>query len=101
MAFFLLQMAHGPAWDEARGIREQDGWDEHARFMDALVDDGFVVAGGPVGDRQQAHLLVEASDEAERLRDDPWQEWQVLGIGSLERWAIWLDGTGRASAGSD
>ena len=58
MAFFLLQMAHGPAWDEARGIREQDGWDEHARFMDALVDDGFVVAGGPVGERQQAHLLV-------------------------------------------
>ncbi len=104
MAFFLLQMAHGPHWDEARGIREQDGWDEHARFMDALVDEGFVVLGGPVGDRQQVHLVVEASDAAEareRLRDDPWNEAQVLSIGSLEPWSVWLDGTGRASAGSD
>jgi hypothetical protein len=27
-------------------MREQEGWDEHARFMDALVDDGFVLLGG-------------------------------------------------------
>ena len=49
MAFFLLQMAHGPAWDEARGIREQDGWDEHARFMDALVDEGCATTRGRSG----------------------------------------------------
>jgi hypothetical protein len=60
--------------------------------------------GGPVGDRQRVQLVVEASDEAEardRLRDDPWHEAQLLSIGSLEPWSVWLDGTGRVSAGSD
>jgi hypothetical protein len=31
-------------------MREQDAWDEHAAFMEALVDDGFVVLGGPIGE---------------------------------------------------
>jgi hypothetical protein len=105
VAFFLLSMAHGPNWDESRGIREQDEWDAHARFMDALVDDAFVVLGGPVGDRQRVMLVVEADDEAEieqHLCEDPWQPMGVLRIGSIEPWSVWLDGTGRAaSAGSD
>jgi hypothetical protein len=38
-------------------MREQDDWDAHAGFMDGLVDDGFVLLGGPVGDgmRFSAH----------------------------------------------
>ena len=37
-------------------MREQDGWDEHARFMNGLVDDGFIVLGGPLeGDRETMH----------------------------------------------
>ena len=37
--------------------------DEHAAFMDGLVDDGFVVLGGPVGDGEQTLHVVEAADE--------------------------------------
>lgn len=44
MATFLCTLVHGPAWDDARGIREQDGFDVHTEFMDALVADGFVIA---------------------------------------------------------
>ena len=35
-------------------MREQeDGWDEHARFMDDLVDKGSIIPGGPLeGDRE-------------------------------------------------
>ena len=39
MANFAVRLVHGPCWDPSRPIREQDGWDEHATFMDELVDD--------------------------------------------------------------
>ena len=39
MANFALMLMHGPGWDATRPIRRQDGWDEHAAFMDRLVKD--------------------------------------------------------------
>lgn len=95
MALFALTMVHGHQWDASRQIREQDAWDEHAAFMDGLVDDGFVVLGGPVGDGEQALLVVEASGEREiqtRLIGDPWAAMDLLRIGAVQRWTIWLDG---------
>jgi hypothetical protein len=47
MANFAVRLVHGPGWDPARPIRQQDGWDGHAAFMDGLVDDGFIILGGP------------------------------------------------------
>lgn len=31
-------------------MREQALWAEHAKFMDALTAEGFVVLGGPLGE---------------------------------------------------
>lgn len=84
----------GPSWDSARGIREQDDWDAHASFMDGLVDTGFVIIGGPVGE-DGALLLVHAHDETEirtRMSDDPWWRSELLHVGLIEPWQIWLDG---------
>ena len=92
MPYFALTEACGPAWDPSRDRREQDGWDEHAAFMDALVDDGFVLLGGPIGDGRRVMLLVEAEDEREireRLAADPWLP-GVLEIESIEPWLLWL-----------
>jgi hypothetical protein len=94
LPYFLITRAWGPAWDPTRPRREQDGWDEHAAFMDSLVDEGFVVLGGPVGDVEtgKAVNLVEAeSEEAvrRRLADDPWPE-DLLAIESVEPWTLWL-----------
>jgi hypothetical protein len=94
MPWFLVRETAGPAWDLARTRREQDGWDEHARFMDGLVEDGFVVLGGPVGDPGTGDplLVVEADDEAAvhaRLADDPWLG-TILAIRSVEPWTVWL-----------
>jgi uncharacterized protein len=94
MAWFLVRETSGPAWDHARPRREQDGWDAHADFMDALVDDGFVVLGGPTGDPDTGDpvLAVEAEDEAavrDRLATDPWMG-TVLTIRSVEPWTVWL-----------
>jgi uncharacterized protein YciI len=94
MANFAVRLIHGPGWDSSRPIREQDGWDAHAAFMDALVDDGFLILGGPVDDGEQTLHAVEATDEAQvraRFAGDPWAKAGLLEIGSLERWAFWLD----------
>jgi uncharacterized protein YciI len=91
-------MVNGPGYDGTRERREQDGWDEHAAFMDALVADDFVVLGGPIGDGEQVLLVVEAEDEneiRERLAGDPWQVSGVLKVVRITPWTIWLDGTRR------
>jgi DNA-binding GntR family transcriptional regulator len=36
MTFAVVLERHG-AYDFTRDLREQDGWDEHAAFMDALT----------------------------------------------------------------
>ena len=52
--------------------------------MDSLVEEGFVVLGGPLGDGRRALLVIEASDESmieRRLREDPWASMDLLRIG--------------------
>ena len=92
--YYLVERRRGPAWDDAKPRRQQRQWNEHGAFMDALVDEGFVVLGGPVGDvdGDRALLVVTAHDETEvraRLADDPWTE-DVLRIESIRPWTIWL-----------
>jgi uncharacterized protein YciI len=94
MTYFLVKRTHGSSWDPSRLRREQDGWDAHAAFMDALVDEGFVVLGGPVGegDGDYALQVVEADSEEDvrnRLASDPWGE-DMLVTENVERWSIWL-----------
>ena len=95
MANFAVRLAHGPGWDPSRQTREQEGWAGHAAFMDGLVDDGFIILGGPVGDGEQTLHAVEAADENDvraRLAADPWAAAGLLRIGTIEPWALWLDG---------
>jgi uncharacterized protein YciI len=92
--YFLVARERGPAWDHDRPRREQQGWDEHAAFMDALVEAGFVVLGGPVGegDGEEALLVVDAERETDvraRLSDDPWGE-DMLVTESVRPWSVWL-----------
>jgi len=94
MATFAVRLVHGPRWDPARQIRHQDAWHEHAAFMDGLVDDGFLVLGGPVGDGEETLHVVEAADEYDvraRLARDPWASAGLLRVGTIEPWALWLD----------
>ena len=96
--YFLVKHVPGPAWDHSRPRRQQDGWDEHAAFMDGLVDDGFIILGGPVGEGdppEETLHAVEAADEDEirtQLARDPWASAGLLQVGPIEPWALWLDG---------
>jgi len=92
--YFLVKRAHGPSWDPSRVRRDQDGWDDHAAFMDKLVDGGVIVLGGPVGhgDGTHALLVMDVGSEAEvreRLAADPWGE-NMLKTESIETWSIFL-----------
>jgi uncharacterized protein YciI len=89
-----MTLVHGPGWDSSRPIRQQDAWNEHAAFMDGLVDDGFIIIGGPLGDGSTSLHAVEAANEAHiraRLAADPWARMDLLRVGSIQPWALWLD----------
>jgi uncharacterized protein YciI len=100
MTMFVVVHEHGAAWDAVRPMREQDAWIDHAAFMDALADDGFIVLGGPLGDGSTAMLVIDAADEdtvRARLAPDPWAVKGLLTIGSLQPWTILLKHVGSAS----
>jgi uncharacterized protein YciI len=91
--YFVVMSRPGPAWDPSRERRQQDGWDEHAEFMDGLVDDGFIILGGPLGAGTNPMLVIDAQSEEEvrkRLAPDPWMEDGTLEITSVEPWEILL-----------
>ena len=95
LELFVVRRARGGPWDWSRDLREQDGWDEHARFMDGLVDDGFILLGGPLeGEREVLHVVSAGSKEEieRRLAEDPWTPSGMLRTVSAERWTILLDG---------
>ncbi|MDQ6922329.1 MAG: hypothetical protein M3170_12085 [Candidatus Dormibacteraeota bacterium] len=72
---------------------EQKKWAEHAAFMNALANDGFVVLGGPLGDGARILLIVDADSEGAvqtRLAADPWTPIGLLRIAKVERWEILL-----------
>jgi len=91
---FLVEQAKGPEWDHSRRRREQPRWEEHAQFMDRLVEHGLIVLGGPIGDGDGDNtLLIFEADSEEKVRtrlgEDPWAD-TVLSIVSIRPWQIWL-----------
>lgn len=91
---FLVTEEHRGPWDWSKGLREQAGWDEHAVFMDALVEDGTVVLGGPL-DEKDVLLVVDAESEAalrEHFVADPWIQNGMLTITSVRPWIVLLEG---------
>jgi uncharacterized protein YciI len=95
--FYVVLRRRGPEYDHSKPLEEQVEWPEHAAFMEALVDSGFVVLGGPLADEDRVVLAIEAeSADAVRatLAEDPWSE-RLLVVEAVEPWTIRLDG-GRA-----
>ena len=91
--FLVVLRQSGPDFDRSRPLEEQSGWAEHAAFMDRLVDEGFIVLGGPLaGEGRVAHAVEADSQDAVRatLARDPWSETH-LRVDSIEPWTIRLD----------
>jgi len=91
--FLVVLRRSGPEYDHSKPLEEQSGWAEHAEFMDALVDDGFIVLGGPLADEMRTAHAVEAESEdaiRERLARDPWSGTHLV-VDSIDQWTIRLD----------
>ena len=54
MPRFVLIRERAGGWDWNTPMREQTAWDTHAAFMDRLADEGFILAGGPLGSEDEA-----------------------------------------------
>ena len=95
MEYYVLRLERGGPWDWNRDMREQDGWDDHARFMDDLVHKGSIILGGPLaGDRETMHIIAAESEQAVRdlFATDPWWVNGMLTPVRIEHWTILLDG---------
>src|SRR5690242_1775725 len=90
-------------------MRDQQLWSEHATFINGLIDEGFLLLGGPladgsnvdefspasepVGDERlyRTMVVVQAGDGAEvarRVEQDPWVCSGVLERTSIDRWDV-------------
>jgi hypothetical protein len=91
----------GPGWIDG-GIAAQPGMAEHAAFMGALADEGFVLFAGPLAGteagRLRALLIVNATPDEmrDRLADDPWAD--RLAITSIEPWNVFVGAERLAAA---
>lgn len=95
MTRFAVRVERGGPWDFSRDMRHQVGWDEHAVFMDALVEDGFALLVGPLESDREVLWIVEAESADEiktRLAGDPWAANGMLRPVRIERWTVVLDG---------
>jgi uncharacterized protein YciI len=101
MGCFVVVRERGANWDWSRPMRQQDRWVEHAAFMDAMEQDGFILAGGPLGGEDDAARVLhvfDAPDEGAivaRLDDDPWTAMGLLKTVSIEPWTVLLGGFAR------
>ena len=92
--FHVVLRRTGPQWDPSRPLEEQSGWDEHAAFMDRLVESGSLVLGGPLADEVRVVHVFEAGSEDEvraALARDPWSGTH-LEVDAIDPWTIRLDG---------
>jgi uncharacterized protein YciI len=108
--YFVVISQQGPSWDPSKTMRDQQLWTEHATFINGLVDEGFLLLGGPLADRSRPDddfstvsepvgddrlyrtmVVVRApgsDDAAARLTADPWIRSGVLVSTSIDRWEV-------------
>jgi hypothetical protein len=90
--FLVVLRRSGPEYDHSKPLEQQSGWEDHAAFMDGLVDDGFIVLGGVLADEMRTAHAVEAGSEEEireRLAQDPWSGSHLV-VDSIDGWTIRL-----------
>jgi uncharacterized protein YciI len=98
MAYFVLIRERAGGWDWKKPMRQQAAWEAHAAFMDLLAEDGFILAGGPLGSEDTAprvmHVVAAPDADAveRRMAEDPWTPMSLLRTLSIEPWTVLLGG---------
>ena len=90
---FAVTRSRSISWNPEQPLEKQNGWADHAQFMDGLESSGFVVAGGPLEDTPYTFLAVRAENEAEvrsKLAADPWEATRMLETTRIVGWELKL-----------
>jgi uncharacterized protein YciI len=96
--YLVVLHRSGPQWDPSQPLEGQSGWDEHAAYMDGLVERGLIVLGGPLADEHRVvHIAEGASEDAVRaaIERDPWSGTH-LHIASIDAMTVRQDGRNRS-----
>lgn len=98
MSLFAVHREAGPAWQEGKGAFEQPGVSDHAAFVDALAETGFILFAGPLAGTESGRIRVLAIADAEneteivqRLAQDPWERADRIRTTSIEPWTLLVD----------
>jgi uncharacterized protein YciI len=95
MSHFAVIREAGLGWTVGKSAFDQPAISDHAAFMNALADGGFVLVAGPLAGSEQSRirvlLIVDAASEAEirsRLAADPWEVARRIETISIESWNV-------------
>ncbi len=89
----VVRWRAGPAWTSGPP-EEQPGWDEHAAFVDELVERGTFVMGGPLADYSGSLTLLEGVSEEEArelVLRDPFVANGVFELEDVRAWNVYVD----------
>lgn len=95
----VVFLRHSSQWNPDKPVREQEYWDDHARFMDSLFEAGTIMLAGPFADDSGSMVILAAdSEEAAQaiFQDDPWAQQDVLVASEFKEWTIFLDARDKA-----
>ncbi len=90
---FAVTRTRRPAWNYTLRMEQQEDWSGHAKFMEGLVAEGFVVLGGPLEGTSDVLLIVRANDSHDihaRLSGDPWTSQELLHVKQIVPWTLHL-----------
>jgi uncharacterized protein YciI len=88
---FVVIRRYGPPYEPDRPLEEQQDWEAHRMFMNALEAEGFARLGGPLEEREDVLLVFRAESNGEierRLADDPWTKSGILSTARISRWNL-------------
>lgn len=89
----LVRWRAGPTWTSGRP-EDQPGWDEHAVFVDGLIERRTFVMGGPFADGSGAFSILENIGEAEArelVARDPFVANGVFELDDVRAWNVYVD----------
>ena len=94
MPRWVVRVRRGGPWDFSKDMRNQEGWDAHAAYMDGIFEEGFLLLAGPLEGDRETMWVVEASSKSQiiqRMREDPWSASRMLTPTKIEGWNIVMD----------
>ena len=88
---FAVIRTRGETWKDGVPLEQQDEWEPHRVFMNALEAEGFVLLGGPLEPSRDVLLIFRAESPEQierRLAEDPWTRNGFLRTVQISPWQI-------------